>query len=294
MIEDVFRSELMTLVRLALREDLGHGDVTTALTVGRDDLGAAAVVARRDLVLSGLDLALAAFREAGPELELSPGHDDGDRVPPGGVILTVRGRSAAILTAERVALNFLGRLSGVATLTDKFVALANEGARKAGVAPPRILDTRKTTPGLRFWEKRAVVHGGGANHRFCLSDGILVKDNHIRAAGSLAEALRRARDNGPHNLKIEVEVDDLGQLAQALEFRPDTVLLDNMDPPTLRRAMGLIRDFHAPGPRLTKAEASGGVSLATVSEVAAAGVDYVSAGALTHSAPSADVGLDWL
>jgi nicotinate-nucleotide pyrophosphorylase (carboxylating) len=205
----------------------------------------------------------------------------------GEAVAEVSGPSASILTSERVALNFLGRLSGVATLTSKYVEAAGEGG-------PAIIDTRKTTPLLRALEKAAVVHGGGRNHRFNLGDGILIKDNHIKAAGSIKAAVARARLGRPHLLKIEIEADDLSQLAEALEAGADAVLLDNMSPALLSEAARMADAFFSPGQRGALLEASGGVSLETVGAIAKTGVDLISVGAITHSAPCADVGLDWI
>lgn len=279
---------LKELVGRALAEDLGFGDVTTRVTVPDGQLGQAAIVARKPLVLSGLSAALTAFELVDPALSVTTLAADGDELTAGAKILTVGGLAASILTAERVALNFLGRLSGVASLTAKYVkALRLSGGRA------KILDTRKTTPGLRALEKSAVRHGGGHNHRFCLGDGILIKDNHVRACGSVTLALASAKAQAPHSLKIEIEVDDLAQLREALEGEADAVLLDNMAPAMLRQALAIIDNFFQPGPRRLLVEASGGVNLDTVAEIAATGVDFVSVGALTHSAPAADLGLDW-
>jgi nicotinate-nucleotide pyrophosphorylase (carboxylating) len=286
-------SHLLALVRLALAEDNPSGDVTTSLTIPPQTRGEAAVKCRSAVVVSGLALAQMAFLETDPTLTVVTEAADGDWLEPGRTLLTVSGRASSILSAERTALNFLGRLSGIATLTRQFVKLAEEAASKKGLPAPKILDTRKTTPGLRLVEKAAVRHGGGRNHRFSLSDGILIKDNHIQAAGSVGEALRRAKLSGPHHLRVEVEVDDLDQLQEALEAGCDIILLDNMTPALLTKAAEKTNSFHAPGPRRTLLEASGGINLKTISEVAVTGVDYISAGALTHSAPSADLGLDW-
>ena len=279
---------LKELVGRALAEDLGLGDVTTRLTVPPDRLGQAAIVARKPLVLSGLSAALAAFELVDPALSVKTLAADGDELSAGSEVLTVGGLAASILTAERVALNFLGRLSGVASLTAKYVKAVRLSGSEA-----KILDTRKTTPGLRALEKAAVRHGGGHNHRFCLGDGILIKDNHIRACGSVALALAGAKAQAPHSLKIEIEGDDLAQLREAREGEADAVLLDNMTPFKLRAAMAIINVFFQPGPRNLLVEASGGVNLETVGDIAATGVDFVSVGALTHSAPAADLGLDW-
>jgi nicotinate-nucleotide pyrophosphorylase (carboxylating) len=284
------RSRLESLVRLALEEDVGFGDVTTAATIPGEATGRALIVARGPLVLSGLEAALETFRAVDPGLSARAVAADGDRLEAGQTAVELDGRARSILTAERVALNFLGHLSGVATLTGRFV----EASRLPGGGGPRILDTRKTTPGLRALEKAAVRHGGGHNHRFSLQDGLLIKDNHIMAAGSVALALERARRDGPQGLRIEIEVDRLDQLPEALGNGADIVLLDNMGPGALAEAMAAIVDFYAPGPRRTLAEASGGVNLDNIAGIAATGVDLVSVGALTHSAPAADLGLDWL
>lgn len=267
----------------ALVEDLGRGDVTTDLTVPAEHRATAAVVARIAGVLAGVELARTCFELRDPALELDVLKGDGSAVAAGEEILRARGSARSILSAERVALNYLGRLSGIASLTARFVA-AVDGT---GV---RIVDTRKTTPGLRALEKFAVRCGGGHNHRFALDDGFLLKDNHravLDAAGiGLPEAVAAARDALPHTVLVEVEVDSLDQLDQALEAGVDAVLLDNMDPATLRRAVERVA-----GRAMT--EASGGVTLETVRAVAEAGVQLISVGALTHSAPALDVALDW-
>jgi nicotinate-nucleotide pyrophosphorylase (carboxylating) len=282
--------ELKNLVELALKEDLGFGDVTSELTVGLEVRGRAKIVAREPLVLSGLPAALMAFKLVDSKLAVKSEASEGQDLAAGDEVLGLAGRARSILMGERVALNFLGRLSGVATLTGKYVKAA---AIIRGAAP-KILDTRKTTPGLRALEKAAARHGGGHNHRFCLGDGILIKDNHIAAAGSIEKALKMAKEKAPHNLKIEIEVDNLGQLLEALEHGADAILLDNMDIPTLEKAVALANDFFKPHPRRVLLEASGGVTLENVPGIALAGVDFISVGALTHSAPAADLGLDWL
>ncbi|MDR3135494.1 MAG: carboxylating nicotinate-nucleotide diphosphorylase [Deltaproteobacteria bacterium] len=281
--------ELESLVSLALREDIGFGDMTTSLTVSPTAMGKTAIAARSPLVFSGVEAAKAAFRLVDESLEARALAREGEWLAPGSVAMAIVGRAQSILMAERVALNFLGHLSGVATLTAKFV----KASRLPGGGGPQILDTRKTTPGLRALEKAAVRHGGGHNHRFSLQDGILIKDNHIQAAGSISKALSLARKNGPSHLKIEVEIDSLDQLTEALEGGADIVLLDNMPAKTLKMAMEAMTDFFRPEPRRVLAEASGGVSLDNIAEIAATGVDRVSIGALTHSAPAADLGLDW-
>jgi nicotinate-nucleotide pyrophosphorylase (carboxylating) len=267
-------------VATALEEDLGTaGDLTTNGIVPADASGAAAIVARQAGVVAGLDLAEAAFKALDPQVRFVRVVQDGGEVKNGGTIATVAGRTRALLTAERTALNFLGRLSGIATLTAAYVkAVAGTTAR--------IACTRKTTPGLRALEKYAVRAGGGVNHRFGLYDAMLVKDNHIAAAGGLAPALERLRARSGHLVKIEVEVDTLDQLKQALGFTVDAVLLDNMDVETLRQAVKLVAGR-------VKTEASGGVTLETVREIAETGVDLISVGALTHSPRNLDSSLEW-
>jgi nicotinate-nucleotide pyrophosphorylase (carboxylating) len=271
------------MVRAALAEDVGSGDVTTLATVPADAVGTAVMVARELLVVCGLPIAEAVFREVSAGLNLAPAAADGQRVAKGQALLNIRGPARAILTAERVALNFVQRLSGVATLTARFVeAVAGTGAK--------ILDTRKTTPGWRHLEKYAVQCGGGVNHRIGLFDRILIKDNHLAALrgeppNAIEAAVRRARAQFPQ-LAVEVEADTLEQAAQACRAGADVILLDNMSHQDLRAAVRLI-DGRA------KTEASGGVTLATVRAMAETGVDFISVGALTHSAPAADIALDF-
>jgi nicotinate-nucleotide pyrophosphorylase (carboxylating) len=267
-------------VAVALEEDLGAaGDLTTDGIVPAEANGEAAIVARQAGVIAGLDLAEAAFKALDPDIRFVRVVQEGGAVDSGGTIATVAGKTRALLTAERTALNFLGRLSGIATLTAAYVkAVAGTGAR--------IACTRKTTPGLRALEKYAVRAGGGGNHRFGLYDAVLVKDNHIAAAGGLAPALERLRVRSGHLVKIEVEVDTLDQLKQALGFAVDAVLLDNMDIETLRQAVKLVAGR-------VKTEASGGVTLETVRKIAETGVDLISVGALTHSPRNLDSSLEW-
>ena len=277
---------LNDIVTLALMEDVGPGDLTSRYTLPPGLAGSAHLRARGAVVLSGLPAAVETMRQVDERIAFTVLAGDGDHLPPGAEIARLQGPAASILAAERVCLNFLMRLSGVATLTARYV-------EAVGSAPVSVVDTRKTTPGLRFLEKAAVRHGGGRNHRFALYDGILIKDNHIAASGSIAQAVGRARAAAPHTLKIEVEVDDLDQLRQALEAGADLVLLDNMAPDLLRRAVILAGEFFAPGPRRALLEASGGITLETIGAVAQTGVDLISVGAITHSAPSVDLGLDW-
>jgi nicotinate-nucleotide pyrophosphorylase (carboxylating) len=267
-------------VRVALREDLGTaGDVTTTATVPADAQGKATIVAREDGIIAGLQPAEAAFKFLDPEAHFERVIEDGGHVAEGGTIATVAAKTRALLSAERVALNFLGRLSGIATLTARYVAeVKNTRAR--------IVCTRKTTPGLRALEKYAVRMGGGVNHRFGLYDAVLVKDNHIAAAGGLRKALDALFAQVGHMLKIEVEVDNLDQLREALTYPIDAVLLDNMDVATLKEAVAI-----AKGRVLT--EASGGVNLETVRGIAETGVDLISVGALTHSPRNLDSSLEW-
>ncbi len=271
---------LEPLVRAALLEDLGlAGDLTTDAIVPPEAETRALFVARKPGVVAGLELARLAFELVDPALALSIEKPDGAKVAAGETIARIGGKAAAILIGERVALNFLGHMSGIATTTAHFAAaVANYKAQ--------IVCTRKTLPGLRAVEKYAVRAGGGHNHRFGLDDAVLIKDNHIAIAGGVTAALRRAKRNVGHLVKIEIEVDSLDQLREALEERPDAVLLDNMNPAQLAEAVKIVA-----GRAIT--EASGGVSLENVAAVAASGVDLISIGWLTHSAPVLDIGLDF-
>lgn len=276
---------LEPLVRLALHEDLGtYGDLTTRTVIPAGTHYAARIVARDAGVASGMQLARIAFGLVDPTLQFRPHVSDGAAFAAGDVLAEISGEAASILTAERVALNFAGRLCGIATLTAAFVA------ETRGTAT-RITCTRKTTPGLRLVEKQAVLHGGGFNHRFSLSDAILIKDNHIAAAGGIAPVLAAVRARASHMVRVEIEVDRLDQLAEVLaQGGADVVLLDNMDTATLRQAVAM--NAGATGGRLVL-EASGNMTLSRIAEVAATGVDYISVGALTHSAGTLDLGLDF-
>ena len=266
-------------VALALAEDLGTaGDITTDAIVPTDTHGEAEIVVRQPGVIAGLDLAEATFKALDPEASFVRVVRDGGKVAAGATVARVSGKTRALLTAERTTLNFLGRLSGIATLTASYVA-AVEGTGA------RIACTRKTTPGLRAFEKYAVRAGGGVNHRFGLHDAVLVKDNHIAAAGSLANALQGLADR-VGRVKIEVEVDTLEQLEEALAFPIDAVLFDNMDAATLKKAVALAQGIVA-------TEASGGVTLQNVREIAETGVELISVGALTHSPRNLDSSLEW-
>jgi nicotinate-nucleotide pyrophosphorylase (carboxylating) len=266
------------LVRLALDEDIGRGDVTTDAVVGADQWLSGAFVVEADGVFCGWPVAEAAFTQLDPRCRLEGEAREGLRVSTGDTAARIVGPARAILTAERVALNFLQRLSGIATVTRSYVEVIR-GAKAV------ILDTRKTTPGLRELEKYAVRSGGASNHRFGLDDGVLIKDNHIEAAGGLSAAVRRARRIAPHTLKIEVECDTLAQVDEALASGADILLLDNMSVDQLRTAVERVAGR-------VLLEASGGVNLETVRAIAETGVNFISVGALTHSAPILPMRLD--
>jgi nicotinate-nucleotide pyrophosphorylase (carboxylating) len=264
-------------IRLALEEDIGRGDVTTALTVDPSRVAVAELVAKQAFVLAGLPVAREVFRAVDQELDMEARMTDGARLRKGQVIASITGRAAAILTAERVALNILQRLSGVATLTSKYAEALN--GEKA-----RVLDTRKTTPGMRQLEKYAVMVGGGKNHRFGLDDGILIKDNHIEAAGGITRAVELARRGRQPFLKIEVECSTESEVREALEAGAEIIMLDNMKPELMRKCVRLVSGR-------AMVEASGNITLRNIKQVAATGVDYISVGALTHSAPAVDISL---
>lgn len=275
--------EIRRAVHAALAEDIGSGDVTTLATVPPRAKIVAVMRAREPMVAAGLVLAEAAFRKLSPGIEIKRFAKDGQRIKPGAGLLRITGSARAILTAERVALNFVQRLSGVATLTAQFV----EAIRGTSA---EILDTRKTTPGWRRFEKYAVACGGGRNHRIGLYDMVLIKDNHLAALrdakpNAIAAAVQRARAKFP-NLRVEVEADTLTQVAHAVDAGADIILLDNMTPTQLRQAVKLTAGR-------AKTEASGGVNLKTVRAIARTGVDFISVGALTHSARAMDIALDF-
>ncbi len=264
------------LIDRTLAEDLGEGDITTRLTVPDGALGRAHIEQKAPGVIAGLETAAEVFRRLDPDLRWEPLTEEG-RWRDGGPVATVEGPAAPLLAGERTALNFLGRLSGVATLTARYVeAVEGTGAR--------ILDTRKTTPGLRELEKAAVVTGGGVSHRRGLWDAVLIKENHAELAGGVGPAVAAAREGAPDGMLVEVEVRDLDELREALEAGAARILLDNMGPDQLREAVELTAGR-------AELEASGGVSLETVGEIAATGVDFVSVGALTHSAPALDLSM---
>ena len=269
-------------IDIALREDIGEGDVTTQLVVPEEARAKARVLSREKAVIAGTSPAVEVFRRVDPELKVSTTLTDGAAVLGGETILEISGSARSILTAERVALNFLQRLSGIATLTRAFV-------EAIGKNPAKIMDTRKTTPGLRALEKAAVVAGGGLNHRFGLFDMILIKDNHLVAQpnpAQLAAAIRKAKSRNTL-MKVEVEADNLEQVRALVQIEElDLILLDNMETTEMREAIALGRK------RKVKFEASGGVNLRTVRRIAATGVDFISVGALTHSAPAIDLSLE--
>lgn len=281
--EPLSAAQIRQAVDLALSEDIGSGDATTLATVPEDAMAHATMRAREPLVLAGAPLAEAAFRALAENVRLTRAAQDGQHVAAGKALMTISGPARAVLGAERVALNFVQRLSGIATTTAQFVdAVKNTRAQ--------ILDTRKTTPGLRLLEKYAVACGGGRNHRVGLFDMILIKDNHLaalegEAPNAIAAAVQRARAAYPR-LRVEVEADTLEQVEQAVEAGADVVLLDNMNPVQLRLAVQKCKGR-------AQTEASGGVTLATVRAIAETGVDFISVGALTHSARAVDVGLDF-
>lgn len=268
------------LVRNALLEDLGlAGDITSAAVIPADHRSVVVMAAREPGVIAGLDAADLAFQLVDPAIAMKRHVQDGATVAPGDIIATIEGPSRGLLTAERTALNFLGHLSGIASVTAKIVAAI--AGSKASVAC-----TRKTTPGLRALEKYAVRAGGGMNHRFALYDAVLIKDNHIAVAGGVREAIRRARQGVGHLVKIEVEVDTLAQLRDVMDEGVDAVLLDNMTPEQLREAVEIVA-----GRAIT--EASGRINPQTAAAIAATGIDLISVGWLTHSAPVLDIGLDF-
>jgi len=281
---EALQKAIESLVQAALAEDVGPGDATTLALVPEGSVSTALLRPRQPIVACGLSIAETVFKTLDPSLTVLSHFKDGDEVEPDACLLTVQGPTASILTAERTALNFIQRLSGIATTTRDFVS-ALQGL------PTLLLDTRKTTPGWRLLEKYAVACGGGSNHRIGLYDQILIKDNHLEALrhaqpNPIAAAVSRARSHFPH-LRVEVEADTIDQVAQAAQAGADIILLDNMSLEQLRQSVAVVSG-HA------KTEASGGVSLATVRAIAETGVDYISVGALTHSAPSADIGLDFL
>jgi len=274
------KNQLRSLIRSFLVEDIGRGDLTSESIFDSSQTGTARLVARESCIAAGAGtVAAEVFKVQNQGLETIGAMEDGTAVQPGDVMLTIAGPVVDMLKAERIALNLLQRLCGIATMTRRFVD-------KVKPHPARITDTRKTTPGLRALEKYAVQVGGGYNHRFNLTDGVLIKDNHIAACGSITEAVARVRKKIPHTIRIEVETDTLEQVQECLASGVDIIMLDNMDLQTMKKAVEII-DHGA------MVEASGGVNLGSVFDIAATGVDIISVGALTHSAPACDIGMDW-
>jgi len=269
--------EADALIGLALREDIGDGDITTTSIIRSPVKVTARLIAQHRLVLAGLDIVQRVFEKLDPEVKVCKNREDGEAVGQGEVLLEIEGAVAALLAGERIALNFIQRLSGIATLTESFVARVRS-------YPVKICDTRKTTPGWRALEKYAVKMGGGTNHRIGLFDAVLIKDNHIKAAGSIAEAVRRVKGKLPAGFPIEVETRTLEEVREALSSGVNTIMLDNMSTPMMREAVALID-------KRALIEASGNARLETVEGIAATGVDFISVGALTHSAPAADISM---
>ena len=268
---------LKSFIEYALFEDIGSGDVTTEATIPAESTSTAEMLAKQEMVLAGLDVCREVFHYLDPDIQFTPLAKDGDKIKAGTVLVRLSGKTRVLLTGERVALNFLQHLSGIATLTAKYVEQLK--GLKA-----QVLDTRKTLPGLRQIEKYAVRMGGGRNHRFGLFDGILIKDNHIKAAGGITKAVESARRKARHLPKIEVETGNLDDVREALSAKADTIMLDNMPVEIMREAVKLIA-----GRALV--EASGNVTLDTIRAIAETGVDFISVGSLTHSAPAADISM---
>jgi nicotinate-nucleotide pyrophosphorylase (carboxylating) len=268
-------------VNHALDEDLGRGDITSRSVIRSGVRARGSFLAKQDFILAGLEVAEAAFNAFDPEMQIESSATDGDQIQAGKSFARLLGEAQELLAAERVALNFLQRLSGIATLTRRFVDVI-EGTSA------RIVDTRKTTPGLRMLEKYAVTAGGGRNHRLGLDDGILIKDNHLALGGGITEAVRRARESAGHLHKIEVEVSNLEEVREALAANADVLLLDNMTPEQVRQAVEVVKASNESG-RQTLTEASGMINIDNVRAYAEAGVDLISIGAITHSAPAVDI-----
>jgi nicotinate-nucleotide pyrophosphorylase (carboxylating) len=274
----IYRSSIDKIISSALEEDLGSGDITTSAIIDPSAKGKARALAKEEIILAGTDVFSMVFSKLDPEIAVEFDYHDGDVVANGKDICIVKGPLRGILSGERTALNFLQHLSGIATLTRKFV-------EKTARFNVRVVDTRKTTPSLRVLEKYAVTVGGGFNHRFGLFDGILIKDNHIAIDGSISEAVKKVKAKIPHTLRVEVEVDDIKDIEEAIRAGADAILLDNMSPKELREAVSI-----AEGRVLL--EASGGITLESVEEIAKTGINLVSIGSITHSARSVDIGLE--
>ncbi len=275
----IMDSKIRQLIHLALSEDIGRGDLTSEAVVDGKLSGKAVILAKQEGILAGLSVAKMVFQMVDPAVVFKMLKQDGERIKKGGKVASVQGKVKNILSAERTALNFLQRLCGIATLTGKYV-------EKIGGTKAKILDTRKTTPGLRVLEKYAVKAGGGKNHRMGLFDMILIKENHIRAGGGIWDAIKKARSSYKRK-KIEVEVRNLRELREAIEVMPDWIMLDNMKIQQMKKAVGMIRSVSS----AIKIEASGSVNLRNVRKIAQTGVDFISVGALTHSTPALDLSL---
>jgi nicotinate-nucleotide pyrophosphorylase (carboxylating) len=273
-----YLSSIDRIISSALEEDLGSGDITTSAIIDPAEKGKARALAKEEIILAGIDVFSKVFSRLDPEIAVKFHSHDGDIVQSGKDICIVEGPLRGILSGERTALNFLQHLSGIATITRKYV-------EKTAPYDVRVVDTRKTTPGLRLLEKYAVTMGGGFNHRFGLFDGILIKDNHIAIAGSISEAVEKMKAKTPHALRIEVEVDDIKDIEEAITAGADAILLDNMSPKELREAVSIA------GGRVLL-EASGGVALESVEEIAKTRINFVSVGSITHSARSVDISLE--
>lgn len=271
------KNTIRQLIQVAIEEDVGSGDITTSAVLTGNETGRAQAIAKDDMVVAGMDIFKEVFVFCDEDIRFSNRVKDGDIVTSGNILADVSGKLGSILTAERVALNLLQRLCGIATLTRRYV----DAVRETGA---KILDTRKTTPGLRTLEKYAVTVGGGYNHRFGLYDGILIKDNHINAAGSISAAVERILQRAPHTLKVEVEVKNIREVEEALSAGVDIIMLDNMAEEEMKEAVLLINGR-------VPVEASGNVTLSRARAIAETGVDLISVGALTHSAPASDISL---
>jgi len=265
------------IIKRALKEDMPMGDITTDSTVGPDEISSARLVAKEDGVIAGLEIFKRVFSFLDPQIYTENYVVDGDRIKAGDIIMRLSGNSRAMLKAERTALNILQRMSGIATATRKFADILEGTSSK-------IVDTRKTCPGIRYLDKYAVRVGGGTNHRFCLSDGVLIKDNHIKAAGGITEAVKRARKAVPHTIRIEVETESMEQVKEALAAGADIIMLDNMSTEAMKEAVDFIN-----GRALT--EASGNITIERALEIARTGVDLISSGSLTHSVKALDISL---
>jgi len=265
------------LIKIALEEDIGPGDITTENLVDKDLKGIGEIVAKEPLVIAGLDIARQVFEQLDPDISFRPNFKDGDFIEKGNIVLEVEGKIRALLMVERTALNFLQRLSGIATHVSSYV-------EKLGNKNVRLVDTRKTTPGLRVLEKYAVSIGGAHNHRMGLYDGVLIKDNHIAVCGGIKKAIERIKDKLPHLVKIEVEVSNLDEVKEAIEAGADVIMLDNMDIDHIKEAIEFIK-------RKAVVEISGGVTIDSLNQLADTGVDIISAGALIHSARSVDISM---